>query len=171
LKDKLGDRSNASSEIELLGHAAEALECLGGNGYVEESGMPRLLRQSPVNGVWEGSGNVICLDVLRVLTREPDAVDAFWSEVAPAGAGNSFLARAIDDLHGDLSRRETLEWRARSVVERMALVFQASLLVRFAPEAIASGFCAARIGGPAGVFGALPTGIDAVAILARHAPA
>ncbi len=108
-------------------HAAEALECLGGNGYVEDSGLPRLFRQSPVNGVWEGSGNVICLDVLRALSREPDALDAFWSEAALAGGGDSRLARAIDDLHVDLSEPETLELRARSVVERMALVFQASL--------------------------------------------
>ncbi len=152
-------------------HAAEVLECLGGNGYVEESGMPRLFRQSPVNGVWEGSGNVICLDVLRVLNREPDAIEAYWSEVALAGTGNSLLARAIDDLRGDLSQPEALEWRARSVVERMALVFQASLLVRFAPDAVADTFCAARLGDPAGVFGALPAGTDALAILARHAPA
>ena len=152
-------------------HAAEVLECLGGNGYVEESGIPRLFRQSPVNGVWEGSGNVICLDVLRAMTREPDAIAAYWSEVALAGTGNSLLARAIDDLHGDLSEPHTLEWRARSVVGRMARVFQASLLVRFAPDAVADAFCAARLGDPADVFGTLPAGTDAVAIVARHAPA
>jgi putative acyl-CoA dehydrogenase len=151
-------------------HAAEVLECLGGNGYVEESGIPRLLRQSPVNGVWEGSGNVICLDVLRAMTREPDAIAAYWSEVGLAGTGNSLLARAIDDLHDDLSEPHTLEWRARSVVGRMALVFQASLLVRFAPDAVADAFCAARLGDTADVFGTLPAGTDAVAIVARHGP-
>ncbi|HEY3842867.1 MAG TPA: acyl-CoA dehydrogenase family protein [Acidimicrobiales bacterium] len=152
-------------------HAAEALECLGGNGFVEESGMPRLLRQSPVNGVWEGSGNVICLDVLRVLTREPRAIEAYWSEVARADTGDARLARAIDDLHVDVAGPETLEVRARSVVERLALVFQASLLVRFAPRAVADAFCAARLAGPgAGVFGTLPPGADTAAILARHAP-
>jgi putative acyl-CoA dehydrogenase len=152
-------------------HAAEALECLGGNGFVEESGMPRLLRQSPVNGVWEGSGNVICLDVLRVLAREPDALEAYWSEVAQAGKGDARMARAIDDLHTDLLEPETLERRARSVVERLALVFQASLLIRFSPEAVADAFCASRLGGSgAGVFGTLPAGTNTAAILARHAP-
>ena len=152
-------------------HAAEALECLGGNGFVEESGMSRLFRQSPVNGVWEGSGNVICLDVLRAMAREPDALEAYWSEVAQASSGDARLARAIDELHVDLSEPETLEPRARSVVERMAVVFQASLLVRFAPEAIADAFCASRLGGAgAGVFGTLPAGTDTAAILRRHAP-
>ena len=152
-------------------HAAEALECLGGNGFVEESGLPRLLRQSPVNGVWEGSGNVICLDVLRVLDREPEALEAYWSEVSLADTGNSRLARAVDDLHVDLSEPETLEVRARTVVERMALVFQASQLVRFAPEAVADAFCASRLGDAgAGVFGTLPAGTDSTAIVARHTP-
>jgi putative acyl-CoA dehydrogenase len=153
-------------------HAAEALECLGGNGFVEDSGMPRLFRQSPVNGVWEGSGNVICLDVLRALTREPDTLEAFWSEVGRAAGGDARLARAIDDLHVDLSVLETLETRARAVVERMALVFQASLLVRFAPAAVADAFCASRLGGGgAGVFGTLPAGADTATILKRHTPA
>jgi putative acyl-CoA dehydrogenase len=153
-------------------HAAEALECLGGNGFVEESMMPRLFRQSPLNGVWEGSGNVICLDVLRALSREPDALEAYWSEVGRAGNADARLSRAIDDLHVDLSDAVTLEARARSVVERMALVFQASLLIRSAPEAVAEAFCASRLGGGgAGVFGTLPVGTDTAAILARHTPA
>ncbi len=152
-------------------HAAEALECLGGNGFVEEFGMARLFRQSPVNGVWEGSGNVICLDVLRALGREPRAIEAFWAEVAQAGSGNAPLSRAVDDLHVDLVEPEALEARARSVVERMALVFQASLLIRFAPAAVAEAFCAARLAGHgAGVFGTLPSGTDTTAILERHAP-
>jgi putative acyl-CoA dehydrogenase len=152
-------------------HAAEALECLGGNGFVEESILPRLFRQSPVNGVWEGSGNVICLDVLRALSREPDSLDAFWSEIGDAGSGDARLARAIDDLHVDLSDPGTLETRARSVVERMALVFQGSLLVRHSPAPVADAFCASRLGGDgAGTFGTLPIGTDTAAILARHAP-
>jgi putative acyl-CoA dehydrogenase len=153
-------------------HAAEALECLGGNGFVEESIMPRLFRQSPVNGVWEGSGNVICLDVLRALSREPGSLEAFWSELGDAGSGDTRLARAVDDLHVDLADPGTLEARARSVVQRMALVFQASLLVRFAPTPVAEAFCASRLGeGGAGVFGTLPSGTDTAAILARHTPA
>jgi putative acyl-CoA dehydrogenase len=151
-------------------HAAEALECLGGNGFVEESNMPRLFRQSPVNGVWEGSGNVICLDVLRALSREPDALEAYWAEVARAEGGDARLERAVDDLHVDLSDPETLEPRARSVVERMALVFQASLLVRFAPVAVADAFCGSRLGGGAGVFGTLPPGTDTASVLERHTP-
>jgi putative acyl-CoA dehydrogenase len=152
-------------------HAAEALECLGGNGFVEESDMPRLFRQSPVNGVWEGSGNVICLDVLRALSREPDVIEAYWAEVGRADSGDSRLAQAVDDLHVDLSGTETLETRARAVVERMALVFQASLLVRFAPHPVADAFCASRLGGlGGGAFGTLPAGLDTTAILARHTP-
>ena len=152
-------------------HAAEALECLGGNGFVEDSGMPRLFRQSPVNGVWEGSGNVICLDVLRALAREPEALDAFWSEVGLAQGGDTRLSRAVDDLHVDLAEPETLEMRARAVVGRMALVWQASLLVRFAPAAVSDAFCASRLGGAGtGVFGSLPTGTDTAAVLERHTP-
>jgi len=150
-------------------HAAEALECLGGNGFVEESIMPRLFRQSPVNGVWEGSGNVICLDVLRALANEPQSLEAYWSEVALADTGDRRLARAVDDLHVDLAEPGSLEPRARSVVERMAVVFQASLLVRFAPLAVADAFCATRLAG-AGVFGTLPVGSDTDAIVRRHTP-
>ncbi len=152
-------------------HAAEALECLGGNGFVEESGMPRLFRQSPVNGVWEGSGNVICLDVLRALARAPEALEAFWSEVGDAGDADARLARAVDDLHVDLSEPAALERRARSVVERMALVFQASLLVRSSPAVVADAFCASRLApAGAGTFGTLPDGVDTAGILARHTP-
>jgi putative acyl-CoA dehydrogenase len=153
-------------------HSAEALECLGGNGFVEESGLPRLFRQSPVNGVWEGSGNVICLDVLRALARRPESLDAFWTEVERAEGGDSRLARAVDDLHVDLSDPAGLEAGARSVVERMALVFQASLLVRFAPAAVAEAFCGSRLAGRgAGTFGTLPAGTDVSGIVDRHAPA
>jgi len=152
-------------------HAAEALECLGGNGFVEESGLPRLLRQSPVNGVWEGSGNVICLDVLRALSREPETLEAYWEEVGRDGGGDPRLVRAIDDLHVDLADTQGLEGRARSVVERMALVFQASLLLRVAPGAVAEAFCAARLAGPgAGTFGTLPPGSGTAGIVARHTP-
>jgi putative acyl-CoA dehydrogenase len=153
-------------------HSAEALECLGGNGFVEESDLPRLFRQSPVNGVWEGSGNVICLDVLRALARRPESLDAFWVEVGLARGGDSRLARVVDDLHVDLADPAGLEAGARSVVERMALVFQASLLVRFAPTAVADAFCGSRLSGSgAGTFGTLPAGTDLSGIVDRHAPA
>jgi putative acyl-CoA dehydrogenase len=133
--------------------------------------MPRLLRQSPLNGVWEGSGNVICLDVLRALAKEPKVIEAYWAEVAHAKTGNSVLDRAIEDLHVDLSEPEAIEARARSVVEQMALVFQASLLVRFAAGRVADAFCSSRLSGAGpGVFGKLPSGVDSAFILERHAP-
>ena len=108
-------------------HAAEALECLGGNGYVEESPMPRLLRDAPLNGIWEGSGNVIALDVLRALAREPEGLAAFLAECELARGGNARL-----DAHLDALPVELTPWSARRAVEELALAFQASLLVRFA---------------------------------------
>ncbi|NYV77293.1 acyl-CoA dehydrogenase family protein, partial [Streptomyces sp. UH6] len=137
--------------------AAEAAECLGGNGYVEESGMPRLLRESPLNSVWEGAGNVQALDVLRALRREPAALDAFLREVGQARGADHRLDGAIKQLLTELADMEGAEARARRVVERMALVLQGSLLVRFAPPAVADLFCASRLGGDWGsAFGTLP---------------
>ncbi len=111
-------------------HAAEALECLGGNGFVEESPMPRLFRQSPLNGLWEGSGNVICLDVLRAMLREPESLDAFWTEVGTAAGCDRRFDAAVAGLRSELSGTEPIEGRARHLVERMALVFEAALLLR-----------------------------------------
>jgi putative acyl-CoA dehydrogenase len=153
-------------------HAAEALECLGGVGYVEESDMPRLFRQSPVNGVWEGSGNVICLDVLRAMAREPASLDAYWDEVDTAAGADHRLDRAAAQLRADLNDLDGLEHRARHVVERMALVFQASVLVRHAPGAVADAFCASRLGDSCGrAFGTMPLGVDAASIVERARPA
>jgi putative acyl-CoA dehydrogenase len=153
-------------------HAAEALECLGGVGFVEESDLPRLYRQSPVNGVWEGSGNVICLDVLRALARAPETLDAYWLEVESAAGGDARLDGAVKDLRTELSDLEAIEVRARRVVERMALVFQGALLVRHAPPAVADAFCATRLAGDGGrAFGTLPPGVDARAIVERARPA
>jgi putative acyl-CoA dehydrogenase len=151
--------------------AAEALECLGGNGYVEESGMPRIFRESPLNSVWEGSGNVQALDVLRVLRREPQAVAAFLTEVGLARGADHRLDRAIKDLLTELADLDGIEARARRVVERMALVLQGSLLVRFAPPAVADAFCASRLGGDWGAtFGTLPHTLDLAAIVERARP-
>ncbi|WP_420079225.1 acyl-CoA dehydrogenase family protein [Streptomyces sp. JL4002] len=136
---------------------AEALECLGGNGYVEESGLPRLLRESPLNSIWEGSGNVQALDVLRALQREPQALNAFLQEVGQSRGADHRLDSAIKDLLTDLADLEGIEARARRVVERMALVLQGSLLVRWAPPEVADAFCASRLGGDWGTaFGTLP---------------
>ncbi|WP_329137617.1 acyl-CoA dehydrogenase family protein [Streptomyces sp. NBC_01476] len=151
--------------------AAEALECLGGNGYVEESGMPRIFRESPLNSVWEGSGNVQALDVLRVLQREPLALNAFLGEIGLARGADHRLDRAIKDLLGELADLDGVEARARRIVERMALVLQGSLLVRFAPAAVADAFCASRLGGDWGsAFGTLPHTLDLTAIVDRARP-
>jgi putative acyl-CoA dehydrogenase len=152
-------------------HAAESLECLGGAGYVEESGFPRLFRQSPLNGVWEGSGNVICLDVLRAMARSPESVDAWWTELASVEGADPRLDAAMVDLRKQFADSDDLELRARSVVELMALVFGASLLVRHAPHAIADAFCASRLGDRSGrAFGTLPAGLDLSAIVDRARP-
>jgi putative acyl-CoA dehydrogenase len=161
-------------------HAAEALECLGGNGYVEESGMPRLYREAPLLSIWEGSGNVVALDVLRAISREPATLEAVLDEVDLAmGADHRVdaAARAFrrDLLSagrvGDPASSDELQYGARRLVERMALLLQASLVVRFSPSAVADAFCASRLSGEhGGAFGTLPTGVDAAAVLARCAP-
>ncbi|MFI2292138.1 acyl-CoA dehydrogenase family protein [Streptomyces niveus] len=148
--------------------AAEALECLGGNGYVEESGMPRLLRESPLNSIWEGSGNVQALDVLRALQREPEALNAFLQEVGEARGADHRLDGAIKDLLTELADLDGIEARARRLVERMALVLQGSLLVRWAPSAVADAFCASRLGGDWGTaFGTLPHTLDLESVVTR----
>jgi putative acyl-CoA dehydrogenase len=151
--------------------AAEALECLGGNGYVEESGMPRLLRESPLNSIWEGSGNVQALDVLRALQREPQALNAFLQEVGQARGADHRLDAAIKDLLTELADLDGIEARARRLVERMALVLQGSLLVRYAPPAVADTFCASRLGGDWGTaFGTLPHSLDLGSVVERARP-
>ena len=153
-------------------HAAEALECFGGNGFVEESGMPRLYRESPLNGIWEGSGNVQCLDVLRGMAKNPAALEAFLGEVGEAAGSDARLDTAVEELNAEFGDIETIESRARRVVERMALVLQASLLIRFGDEAVADAFCASRLAGDSGrAFGTLPAGTDFDRIITRHAAA
>ena len=152
--------------------AAEALECLGGNGYAEESGMPRLYREAPVNSVWEGSGNVNALDLLRALTREAGALDAYLAEVGRAQGADPRLDSAIVDLLDMLSDVDGLESRARRLAERMALVLQGSLLVRYSDPAVADAFCASRLAGDhGGAFGTLPRGVDTASIVSRALPA
>jgi putative acyl-CoA dehydrogenase len=153
------------------GHAFEALECLGGNGYVEASGMPRLYREAPLASIWEGSGNVMALDVLRALARSPEALDAFFAEVDEASGADPRFDAFTAATRAELSDPEAIEPRARRVVERMALCLEGSLLVRHAPAAVADAFCAARLAGDAGLsYGTLPAGVDATAIVARHTP-
>jgi putative acyl-CoA dehydrogenase len=153
-------------------HAAEAMECLGGNGYVEESIMPRLYRETPVNSIWEGSGNVNALDLLRALAKAPQSIDAYLAEVALAGGADAHFDRALASLRDDLAGGAALvEAGARRTVERMALVLQASLLIRHAPAATADAFCASRLGGDWGAaFGTLPPRADFQKIVERCWP-
>jgi putative acyl-CoA dehydrogenase len=151
---------------------AEALECLGGNGYVEESGLPRLYREAPLNGVWEGAGNVNALDVLRVLGREPASLDAYAAEVEAGLGADARLDAAWERLRKELAAVADQELSARRLVERMALVLQGSLLVRYAPASVADAFCAAKLAGEGGLaFGTLPPGVDFAGILDRIPPA
>ncbi|GAB3209592.1 acyl-CoA dehydrogenase family protein [Nocardia tengchongensis] len=148
-------------------HAAEAMECFGGNGFIEESQMPRLFRESPLNGIWEGSGNVAALDVLRAMGKNPHTVDAFFAEVALAGPEPS-IERAVNEIRSQLTDLADAEVLARRVIERMALVLQASLLVRSGNQAVADAFIATRLDGDRGsVYGTLPRGVDFAAILDR----
>jgi putative acyl-CoA dehydrogenase len=151
-------------------HAVESLECLGGNGYVEESGMPRLYREAPLASIWEGSGNVQCLDVLRAMVKNPDSVEAFANEIGEGAVLEPRLDRFASKLRQDLSSDPaSLESRARSLVERMALALQGSLLVRHGDEVVADAFCSSRLDGDWGqAFGTLPAGTDFERIIDRH---
>ncbi|NUS25189.1 MAG: DNA alkylation response protein [Streptomyces sp.] len=149
----------------------EAAECLGGNGYVEDSGLPRLIRESPLNSIWEGAGNVQALDVLRALQREPPAFNAYLQEVGRSRGADHRLDAAIKDLLTDLADLDGIEARARRLTERLALVLQGSLLVRFAPPEIADAFCASRLGADAGAtFGTLPSTLDLTSVVNRARP-
>ncbi len=149
----------------------EALECHGGNGYVEESIMPRLYRDAPLNSIWEGSGNVQCLDVLRALTREPDSLAAYFEEAAKAKGGDARFDAYLADCRAMVGDLTGFELRARRIVERLALLMQGSLLVRHAPAPVADAFCASRLGGDHGAaFGTLPAGADHRGIVRRASP-
>jgi putative acyl-CoA dehydrogenase len=156
-------------------HAAEALECLGGNGFVEDSGLPLLYRDAPLNSIWEGSGNVAALDVLRAMVREPEGLPAFLAECQLAAGADPRLDAHLERVRAQASEvfeSSEPQFSARRVVEDLAVALQASLLVRDAPPAVADAFCAARLGGDGGrVYGTLPPGIDARAIIDRALPA
>ncbi len=150
----------------------EALECLGGAGYVEESILPRLYREAPVNSVWEGSGNVMCLDVLRTLSREPDAVSAIEAELTAARGADRAFDASIERLMAELSQpTDVAEARARSLVERLAIALQGALLVQHGPSPVTEGFIRCRASGEHGVaFGTLGAGVDLTAIIDRARP-
>ena len=146
----------------------EAQECLGGNGYVEESLLPRLYRQAPLNSIWEGSGNIQCLDVLRALAREPETGAALWSEFQRAGTADGAYAAMSESLHGPLTGRTLVEEKlARRFVEDLALALQASVLLR-GGSPMADAFCSSRLReGHRPAFGTLADDIEMEPILAR----
>jgi len=164
-------------------HAVEALECLGGNGYVEESGLPRIYREAPLNSIWEGSGNVTALDVLRALARTEGAAEALLAELGVAAGTDASLDAAVADLKrhlAALAAATSLEAQhaARELAGQIAVVLAAALLVRHAPAPVAGAYRASRLrrsapAGPGAPFGTLPAGLDLAAIIdrARAAPA
>ena len=149
---------------------AEAMEVLGGNGYVEESGLPRLYRQAPLNSIWEGSGNVIALDVLRAMSRSSESLAAVAAEIELAGGLDARFDGAVKRLYAELGNPEELPLRARRVAGLLALCLQGSLLLRHAPAEVADAFCASRLGADWGaVLGSLPAGLGVRSIIERAA--
>ena len=152
-------------------HAYEAMECIGGSGVMEDSPMPRLFRESPVNAIWEGSGNIQCLDLLRALHKEPRVLEAYLAEVESARGADPALDRLVAMLLRELQDHEDLEFRSRALADRMALALQASLLLRHAPGFVADAFCRSRLESLGHhQVGALPRGVDCAAIIARAMP-
>jgi putative acyl-CoA dehydrogenase len=152
-------------------HAYEAMECIGGSGVMEDSPFPRLFRESPVNAIWEGSGNVQCLDVLRAMQKTPEVVEAFFAELARAQGASPMLDRSVAGLQQALGDPDQIEYRARDIVDRMALALQAALLLQHAPTAVAEAFCTSRLGSVGThQYGALPRGVDVQALIERAMP-
>ena len=152
-------------------HAYEAMECIGGSGVMEDSPFPRLFRESPVNAIWEGSGNVQCLDVLRAMKKTPEVVDAFFREVAKAQGASAALDHWVGALRKEIDDLADIEYRARDVVDRMALAIQAALLLQHASTHVAAAFCASRLtAGGHRNYGTLPRGVDCAAIIERATP-
>src|SRR5207244_4965729 len=150
---------------------AEALECQGGNGYVEESILPRLYREAPLNSIWEGSGNVNALDVLRAMQREPETVAAYFAEVELTQGMDTRLDRAVTDLKKELASSNEIESSARRIVEHMALTLEASLMLRYGDGTAAAIFCNSRLGGEWGhTFGTLSASACLKSVIERHRP-
>ncbi len=151
------------------GHAYEAMECIGGSGVMEDSIMPRLFRESPVNSIWEGSGNVQCLDMLRAMQREPGSLETLMGELKQASGANRYLDEYVARLAGEFKDLADIEYRARSIVEKMALALQGALLVQHGNQAVADAFCVSRLSGQSSglVYGNLPRGVDCASIIKR----
>ena len=149
-------------------HAAEAMECLGGNGYAEDSGMPRLYREAPLMGIWEGSGNVSALDTLRAMATRPECVEVLFDELSTTAGQDARMDAHVDSLRSSLSDQQTLAYRARKVAEDISLALQGSLLIRHGHPAVTEAFLASRMAGDwGGAFGTLPTGLDLGPIIER----
>ncbi len=149
-------------------HAAEAMECLGGNGYIEDSGMPRLYREAPLMGIWEGSGNVSALDTLRAMATRPECVEVLFDELGTTAGHDQRLDAHVEQLKPQLGDLDTIGYRARSIAENICLALQGSLLVRHGHPAVAEAFLATRLGGQwGGAFGTMPAGLDLAPILER----
>ncbi len=147
---------------------AEAMECLGGNGYVEEGPLGRLYREAPLNGIWEGSGNVICLDVLRAMQKAPAVRDALFRELGPAIDADGRVSRYLDVIGTELGNSQGLEGRARRVTETLGQILSAALLVQHAPKEVVDAFCMGRLGRDGGkAFGTLPGRVECAAIIER----
>ncbi len=154
------------------GHAYEAMECIGGSGVMEDCIMPRLFRESPVNSIWEGSGNVQCLDMLRATQRNPESLEAFLTELHSVIGKNPLMDQALNDLDQALSIQEDIEYRSRAIVEKMALCFQGACLLQFGNEEVAHAFCQARLksDNSGWVYGTLARDIDCHSIINRATP-
>ena len=152
-------------------HAYEAMECIGGSGVMEDCIMPRLFRESPVNAIWEGSGNVQCLDTLRAIEKQPETLDAFFKEAAQAKGADHRFDQFLTRLQHDFADISDFQYRARNLVDRLALAMQASLLLRHSDKHVADAFCAARLENHGGLnYGNLPTGTHPAAIIKRATP-
>jgi putative acyl-CoA dehydrogenase len=147
----------------------EAAECMGGAGYVEDSILPRLYREAPVNSTWEGSGNVQCLDVLRALSKEPGVLDVLFDELGD-GHGDARLQAHIGQLKNAFADKHDIQYRARQLTEDVAIALQAKLLLEAGNSTVSDGFIASRLGQGGRVYGTLPRGVDAAALLARSSP-
>ncbi len=147
----------------------EAQECLGGAGYVEESILPRLYREAPVNSIWEGSGNVQCLDVLRALSKEPGVLEVLFNELGD-GHGDAHLKNQIEQIKADFRDTDDIQYRARQLTEDVAVALQAKLLLEAGNALVSDAFIASRIAGRGRVYGTLPRGLDAAALVARSTP-
>ena len=149
-------------------HAGEAMECLGGNGYAEDSGMPRLYREAPLMGIWEGSGNVSALDTLRAMATRPECVEVLFDELATTAGQDGRLDTHVDALRDSLGDTAAVEYRARKVAEDISLALQGSLLVRHGHPAVTEAFLATRMARNwGGAFGTLPAGLDLGPIIER----